>query len=106
MRYVQPTGLRRKDSVMGSSMSEVIYGNDVDSVDIAVRAALVKFFNSPNVLGGFSQHSRILRLYPRPVVAVQKDAFIRSRLKESEFVKKLAAAQVSQFSFVYSDLYT
>ena len=31
----------------------------------------VKFFNSPNVLSNFVDHTRTLRLYPRPVVAFQ-----------------------------------
>ena len=31
----------------------------------------VRFFNSPNVLANFTEHTRTLRLYPRPVVALQ-----------------------------------
>jgi hypothetical protein len=33
----------------------------------------VRFFNSPNVLANFNEHTRTLRLYPRPVVACQVD---------------------------------
>ena len=42
-----------------------------DSVDVATRVAMVRFFNSPNVLANFAEHTRTLRLYPRPVVAFQ-----------------------------------
>ena len=59
--------------------SSLVFGNDADSVDIAARVALVKFFNSPNVLANFSEHTRTLRLYPRPVVAFQTNSFLRSR---------------------------
>ena len=74
--------------------SHMIYGNDIDSVDIAVRAALVKFFCSDNVLGGFAEHTRVIRLFPRPVVAFQKEAFIKSRRDESAFIKALCETQV------------
>ena len=59
--------------------SSLVFGNDVDTVDIACRVAFVKFFNSANVLGNFSEHTRTLRLYPRPVVAFQSNSFLRSR---------------------------
>ena len=59
--------------------SSLVFGNDADSVDIAARVALVKFFNSPNVLANFSEQTRTLRLYPRPVVAFQTNSFLRSR---------------------------
>ena len=42
-----------------------------DSVDVATRVAMVRFFNSPNILANFAEHTRTLRLYPRPVVAFQ-----------------------------------
>lgn len=73
----------------------MIYGNDIDSVDIAVRSALVKFFCSPNILEGFVQHTRILRLYPRPVVAFVKDSFLESRPEKSKFIQALVDTQVS-----------
>ena len=43
-----------------------IYGSDVDSVDVATRVALIRFFDSPGVLKGCNKHMRTLRLYPRP----------------------------------------
>ena len=63
----------------GTGGSSVVFGNDADSVDIAVRVATVRFFNSPNLLANFTEHTRTLRLYPRPVVAFQTNSFLRSR---------------------------
>lgn len=74
--------------------SHVLYGNDMDSVDIAVRSALVKFFCSSNVLANFTKHTRVLRLYPRPVVAFLKEAFIKSRSEETKYIKALVDTQV------------
>ncbi len=81
----------------GTKLTDVVFGNDIDSVDVAIRAALVKFFTSPSVNGDFSQHCRILRLYPRPLVAFQRDAFIKSRQESSDFICALAETQVSLF---------
>ena len=72
----------------------LVYGNDVDAVDIAVRVAMVKFFSSPNVLGGIKEHTRTLRLFSRPVVAIQTGHFLRSRPELSEFVLRLSETQV------------
>ena len=77
-----------------TNLNHNFYGNDIDSIDIAVRCALAKFFVSPNVLGNFMKHSRVLRLYPRPVVALQKEAFVKSRQCESKFIEALAKTQV------------
>ena len=71
-----------------------IYGNDVDSVDIATRVAMVRFFNSPNILGNFNEHTRTLRLHPRAVVAFQYSSFVRSRPVKSAFIIRLAKTQV------------
>lgn len=71
-----------------------IYGNDVDSVDIATRVAMVRFFMSPNILGNFNEHTRTLRLHPRAVVAFQYSSFIRSRPVKSAFIIRLAKTQV------------
>ena len=37
----------------------------------------VRFFDSPNVLANFSDHTRTLRLYPRPIVAFQTGSFLK-----------------------------
>jgi hypothetical protein len=71
-----------------------IYGNDVDSVDVATRVAMVRFFNSSNILGNFNEHTRTLRLHPRAVVAFQYSSFIRSRPVKSSFIIRLAKTQV------------
>ncbi|XP_050509889.1 MAP kinase-activating death domain protein isoform X3 [Diabrotica virgifera virgifera] len=74
-----------------------IYGNDIDSVDVATRVAMVRFFNSQNLLANFSEHTRTLRLYPRPVVAFQINSFLRSRPRASNFLNKFARTQAVEF---------
>ncbi|PAA86835.1 hypothetical protein BOX15_Mlig024824g1 [Macrostomum lignano] len=80
-----------------ASPGRVVFGNDVDSVDVATRVAMVRFFNSPNVLGGFIEHTRTLRLHPRPVVAFQYDAFVQSRERLTDFTKRLAKTQAVEY---------
>ncbi|RMZ99493.1 MAP kinase-activating death domain [Brachionus plicatilis] len=82
---------------MCASFNQLIYGNDVDSVDVATRITMVQFLNSKNILGHFNEHTRILRLYPRPVVAFQYNSFIRSRPVKSSFIIKLAKTQAVEF---------
>ncbi|CAH1174243.1 unnamed protein product [Phaedon cochleariae] len=74
-----------------------IYGNDIDSVDVATRVAMVRFFNSQNLLANFTEHTRTLRLYPRPVVAFQINSFLRSRPRASQFLNKFARTQAVEF---------
>lgn len=62
---------------------------EVDEIDVAVRVAMVRFFDSPNVFANFAEHTRTLRLYPRPVVALQSESFLRSRPTPSEFTTAL-----------------
>ncbi|XP_061705886.1 MAP kinase-activating death domain protein isoform X1 [Cydia pomonella] len=75
----------------------LIYGNDVDSVDVATRVAMVRFFNSQNILANFMEHTRTLRLYPRPVVAFQINSFLRSRPRTTSFLSKFARTQAVEF---------
>ncbi|XP_012260383.2 MAP kinase-activating death domain protein isoform X8 [Athalia rosae] len=79
------------------SFNPFIYGNDVDSVDVATRVAMVRFFNSENLLANFTDHTRTLRLYPRPVVAFQINSFLRSRPRTSSFLNKFARTQAVEF---------
>lgn len=79
------------------SINPFIYGSDVDSVDVATRVAMVRFFNSQNVLANFTEHTRTLRLYPRPVVAFQINSFLRSRPRASNFLGKFARTQAVEF---------
>ncbi|KOX79902.1 MAP kinase-activating death domain protein [Melipona quadrifasciata] len=79
------------------SFNPFIYGNDVDSVDVATRVAMVRFFNSQNLLANFTEHTRTLRLYPRPVVAFQINSFLRSRPRASHFLNKFARTQAVEF---------
>jgi hypothetical protein len=80
---------------LGLSSNHIVYGNDVDAVDIAVRVAMTSFFLAQNVLGGLQEHTRTLRLFPRPVVAVRRDAFLQSLPNVSKFVMALVETQVS-----------
>uniref|UniRef100_UPI00398F69D4 MAP kinase-activating death domain protein n=1 Tax=Pristiophorus japonicus TaxID=55135 RepID=UPI00398F69D4 len=89
-------------STPSTEFNPLIYGNDVDSVDIATRVAMVRFFNSPNVLQGFLAHTRTLRLFPRPVVAFQVNSFLASRPKPSLFTEKLARTQAVEYSGEWS----
>nr|XP_015834956.1 PREDICTED: MAP kinase-activating death domain protein isoform X4 [Tribolium castaneum] len=80
-----------------SGFNPFIYGNDVDSVDVATRVAMVRFFNSHNLLANFSEHTRTLRLYPRPVVAFQINSFLRSRPRTTQFLNRFARTQAVEF---------
>ncbi|EDS34049.1 map-kinase activating death domain protein [Culex quinquefasciatus] len=74
-----------------------LYGSDVDSVDVATRVAMVRFFNSQNTLANFTEHTRTLRLYPRPVVAFQINSFLRSRPRASAFLNRFARTQAVEW---------
>lgn len=63
----------------------------------ACRVAMVRFFNSANVLQGFQMHTRTLRLFPRPVVAFQASSFLASRPRRSSFADKLSHTQAVEF---------
>ncbi|KDR13172.1 MAP kinase-activating death domain protein, partial [Zootermopsis nevadensis] len=89
--HPHPTGA----AAMG--FNPFIYGNDVDSVDVATRVAMVRFFNSQNLLANFTEHTRTLRLYPRPVVAFQINSFLRSRPRTSHFLNRFARTQAVEF---------
>ncbi|VEL07528.1 unnamed protein product [Protopolystoma xenopodis] len=80
----------------------VKYISDVDSVDVETRVAMVRFFNSTNVLANFTEHTRTIRLYPRPVVAFQYHSFLKSRQCLTNFTRRLARTQCS--SPLYSPL--
>ncbi len=92
------------EMVAGGHFSPFIYGNDVDSVDIATRVAMVRFFNSQNLLANFAEHTRTLRLYPRPVVAFQINSFLRSRPRAGPFLHKFARTQVN--SIIHNKVFT
>uniref|UniRef100_A0A8K9USU8 MAP kinase-activating death domain protein n=1 Tax=Oncorhynchus mykiss TaxID=8022 RepID=A0A8K9USU8_ONCMY len=88
---------QNKASPSSTEFNPLIYGNDVDSVDVATRVAMVRFFNSPNVLQGFQMHTRTLRLFPRPVVAFQATSFLASRPRRSGFAEKLSHTQAVEY---------
>ena len=79
------------------SCSPLVFGNDVDSVDVAARTAMVRFLNSTNILANFTEHTRTLRLYPRPVVSLQHQSLLRSRPRSSVFTSQLCQSQAVEF---------
>ncbi|XP_067943986.1 MAP kinase-activating death domain protein-like [Watersipora subatra] len=98
MTSQQTNPLKAKQSQrQGHSFNPFIYGNDIDCVDVATRVAMVRFFASPNILGNIQEHTRILRLYPRPVVGFQLSSFIKSRAARSLFICRLASTQAVEF---------
>nr|CAB3263591.1 MAP kinase-activating death domain protein-like [Phallusia mammillata] len=91
-----PSWMKSQD-VRDKSFNPLIYGNDVDSVDVATRVAMVRFLCSPNTLQFYTDHTRTLRLYPRPVVAFQQHSFMQSRAKPCEFTLQLAQTQAVEY---------
>ncbi|XP_033150266.1 MAP kinase-activating death domain protein [Drosophila busckii] len=90
--------MSRQASPMNSpALNPFVYGTDVDSVDVATRVAMVRFFNAQNTLANFAEHTRTLRLYPRPVVAFQINSFLRSRPRASVFLNQFARTQAVEF---------
>lgn len=74
------------------------YSNvDIDSVDISIRVAMVRFFLSNDVLANLTEHSRTLRLYPRPVVFFQINSFLKSRPNQSIFTDQLSRTQAVDY---------
>ncbi|CAF0729996.1 unnamed protein product [Rotaria sordida] len=89
--------LTNSKNLPSTTYNPFIYGNDTDSVDVATRVAMIRFFNSPNILGNFNEYTRTLRLHPRAVVAFQYSSFIRSRPVKSTFIIRLAKTQAVEF---------
>ncbi|XP_034242501.1 MAP kinase-activating death domain protein isoform X3 [Thrips palmi] len=96
VQLITGTGTAQQGASL-ANMNPFIYGNDVDSVDVATRVAFVRFFNSQNLLANFTEHTRTLRLYPRPVVAFQINSFLRSRPRNSMFLDRFARTQAVEF---------
>ncbi|XP_050064071.1 MAP kinase-activating death domain protein isoform X5 [Aphis gossypii] len=80
-----------------TSMNTAYNAVDIDSVDIAIRVAMVRFFLSGDVLANLTEHSRTLRLYPRPVVFFQINSFLKSRPNPSLFTCQLARTQAVDY---------
>ncbi|XP_071955707.1 MAP kinase-activating death domain protein-like isoform X2 [Antedon mediterranea] len=92
-----PTEERTEEFFDNINSSALIFGNDVASVDVATRVAIVKFFMSPNVIANHNEHTRTLRLHPRPVVAFQVKNFLESRPKKTEYINSLARTQAIEY---------
>lgn len=92
-----PSKSNQKPKAAATGFNPFIYGNDVDSVDIATRVAIIRFLNSSSLLANFTEHTRTIRLYPRPVVAFQVNSFLQSRPKASAFLAKFVRTQAVEF---------
>ncbi|VDD80370.1 unnamed protein product [Mesocestoides corti] len=99
-------GVSRKDKITSKSHSLNLELNspdflfpdlDEDSLNVAIRVAMVRFFKSPYLLGGFTDHTRTVRLYPRPVVAFQYERFMKSRPDPAPFTIVLARTQAVEY---------
>lgn len=66
-------------------------------MDISIRVAMVRFFLSGDVLANLTEHSRTLRLYPRPVVFFQINSFLKSRPNPSLFTCQLSRTQAVDY---------
>ncbi|VVC41070.1 Hypothetical protein CINCED_3A012715 [Cinara cedri] len=84
---------KQPSTVQNTAYSSV----DIDSVDIAIRVAMVRFFLSSDVLANLTEHSRTLRLYPRPVVFFQINSFLKSRPNPSVFTCQLSRTQAVDY---------
>ncbi|KFD69141.1 hypothetical protein M514_02980, partial [Trichuris suis] len=80
-----------------SGQPEESYDKDPDLTDLRLRISMVRFFDSPNILGNFVEHIRVMRLYPRPVVALLTDSVYKSRPLPSPFVKELLQTQAVEY---------
>ncbi|TNN07813.1 MAP kinase-activating death domain protein [Schistosoma japonicum] len=80
-----------------SKFDPLLYTLTKDSVDVAIRVSMILFFNTNNVLGGFTNHIRTLRLFPRPVVAFQYESFMKSRPRPCMFTSMLAKTQAVEY---------
>lgn len=58
---------------------------------------MVRFFLSADVLANLTEHSRTLRLYPRPVVFFQINSFLKSRPNPSIFTCQLSRTQAVDY---------
>jgi hypothetical protein len=95
--YITDSPSKSKSKAATQNFNPYIFGNDIDSVDIATRVAIIRFLNSPSLLANFTEHTRTIRLYPRPVVAFQVNSFLQSRPKASLFLSKLVHTQAVEF---------
>ena len=50
-----PAGFSPSPPPQGCFSAPFIFGNDVDSIDVSTRVAMVHFLISPNTLANFSQ---------------------------------------------------
>ena len=70
---------------------------DIVAVDIFIRVTMVKFLYSAELLANYGRFLRPIRLYSRPVVILQKTAFLKSvRSGASPFLIQLADSQVNR----------
>ncbi|CAH8590757.1 unnamed protein product [Schistosoma bovis] len=92
-----PVSVARTTAFELSKFDPLLYTLTKDSVDVGIRVSMILFFNTNNILGGFTNHIRTLRLFPRPVVAFQYESFMKSRPKPCLFTSMLAKTQAVEY---------
>ncbi|CAI2730997.1 unnamed protein product [Schistosoma spindalis] len=92
-----PVSVARTTAYELSKFDPLLYTLTKDSVDVGIRVSMILFFNTNNILGGFTNHIRTLRLFPRPVVAFQYESFMKSRPKPCLFTSMLAKTQAVEY---------
>uniref|UniRef100_A0A2K5LE97 MAP kinase-activating death domain protein n=1 Tax=Cercocebus atys TaxID=9531 RepID=A0A2K5LE97_CERAT len=78
-------------STPSTEFNPLIYGNDVDSVDVATRVAMVRFSHSANVLQDFRCTQTDFRCTPYPLFKPGLFSSVTSR--QTPFAEKLARTQ-------------
>ncbi|CAH8597684.1 unnamed protein product [Schistosoma haematobium] len=92
-----PVSVARTTAFELSKFDPLLYTLTKDSIDVGIRVSMILFFNTNNILGGFTNHIRTLRLFPRPVVAFQYESFMKSRPKPCLFTSMLAKTQAVEY---------
>ena len=49
---------------------------------------------SPNLLENFTEHTKVIRLYPRPIVTIKTNSYLNSKPKDSNFLTSFSSCQV------------
>ena len=62
---------------------------------ISIKILQVNFFMSPNLLLNFTDHTKVVRLYPRPIVTIKTNSFMNTKPNNSRFLTTFSTSQVS-----------
>ena len=96
-----PTSNSSDQSFVSPALGDdCFYSSIGHEVDVMVRVAFVDFLFCAEILGLIEQHLCVYRLFPRPVVALKRNAFLRayghaSPATEPQFIRDFILSQVS-----------